>query len=270
MGIQIGAAWFDALVERPDIVSQLDYIELPGWLVEPVAGQLWQPLILHNLDVDWSLAAHDAFDAAWPDRLAAALARTGSPWFSLHLGFACERVRFDGHMLPVSTPLGRDELLDRLSAAVNHAREMCPVPLLVENLDYCPEGAYEHVCEPAFIAEILERSGVGLLFDLGHWQVSASWLGYDPIEALDQLPLERIVEVHLSSPRPLDDTGRLDDAHAELTDRDLALLGALLERTQPRALTFEYRRDADRLSAQLSAVRELLGERTATISGASR
>ena len=270
MGIQLGAAWFDALAGRPDVISQLDFIELPGWLVEQVSGRLQRPAILHNLDLDWSLAAPDAFDTAWPDRLAGALERTGSPWFSLHLGFACERVRFEGHMLPVSPPLERGILLDRLVDAIDRAKEMCPVPLLVENLDYCPEGAYEHVCEPAFIAEVLERTGVGLLFDLGHWQVSASWLGYDPVKALDLLPLERVIEIHLSSPRTLDETGRLDDVHAELIERDLELLGTLLERAKPRALTFEYRRDPNRLAAQLGVVRGLLGKRAGIISHAAR
>src|SRR5690606_41986463 len=36
-GIQIGAAWFDARVDRPGIVYQLDYVELTRWLVEPAA-----------------------------------------------------------------------------------------------------------------------------------------------------------------------------------------------------------------------------------------
>jgi uncharacterized protein (UPF0276 family) len=95
-----------------------------------------------------------------------------------------------------------------------------------------------------------------LLFDLWHWQVSASWLGYDPIQALGHIPIERAVEIHVSSPRPLPDgSGRLDDAHAPLTATDLNLLDVILKRVTPRAITIEYKRDLEILRLQIAQVR---------------
>jgi uncharacterized protein (UPF0276 family) len=205
------------------------------------------------------MAAVDAIYPGWPERLKWAIQLTRTPWFSLHLGFASERVRFEGHMLPASEPLDRRELMARIVEVTNEARLSCPLQILLENLDYCPEGAYEHICEPEFIAEVVEMTGVGLLFDIAHWQVSASWLDYDPVSALDLLPLERVVEVHVSSPRPLGDgTGRLDDCHEALLGDDYRLLGALLERANPRAVTIEYRRDPDRLREQINDLRTFL------------
>jgi hypothetical protein len=131
--------------------------------------------------------------------------------------------------------------------------------VLLENLDYCPEGAYEHVCDPAFIREVLELSGAGLLFDLAHWQVSANWLGYDPLEVLDLIPLERAVEIHLSSPRPVGDgSGRLDDTHERLTARDIELFMAVLARATPQAVTIECRRDLNALREQVEEIRAIL------------
>jgi hypothetical protein len=259
--IPVGVAWFDRIKSDPSVLDLVDFVEVPGWLLTPEFERPYERLILHNLDLDCSLAASNAIDDNWPSRLRAAVSTTGTPWFSMHLGFAAERVRFNGHMLPVSDPLRRDTLQERIVAAVQAARAACPLQLLLENLDYCPEGAYEHVCDPAFITEVLERTGAGLLFDLGHWQVSASWLGYDPVEALDLIPIERAVEIHLSSPRPLaDGSGRLDDAHEPLTGADLDLLGCVLQRVTPRAITIEYKQNLEALREQIGQVRTCVAQ----------
>jgi uncharacterized protein (UPF0276 family) len=136
------------------------------------------------------------------------------------------------------------------------------VPLLLEHLDYCPEGAYEHVCEPAFICDVLEATGCDLLLDLAHAQVSASWLGADVEEMLEQLPLERVREVHVSSPRPsAGNSAHLDDVHETLTERDYELLRWVLGRAAPRAVVLEYRRDIVELRKQLSRLSMMIGRR---------
>jgi uncharacterized protein (UPF0276 family) len=244
-----------------EVLDLIDYFEVPGWVDFSVIDQ--SPLtnfMLHNLDLDWSLAAVEAIDPGWDDRLLDALRRTQSPWFSIHLGFASEDVEFDDHMHPVSEPLPRETVLERIASNLASAVSLCPVPLLVENLDYCPEGAYEHVCEPTFICEILEMTNCGLLLDIGHLQVSASWLNMTPERYLEQLPLERTVEVHISSPRlQTPKSSRLEDVHQELTERDIELLETVLKRSEPRGLTLEYRRDSDRLVDQLGTLRSILG-----------
>jgi uncharacterized protein (UPF0276 family) len=165
-------------------------------------------------------------------------------------------VRFDYHMLPASAPLPRDLLLERFIGNLTRARALCPVPLAIENLDYCPEGAYEHVCDPAFINEVVAATGCELLLDLGHLQVSASWLGCSAWDMLDALPLERVREVHVSSPRPLaPGDHRLDDAHERLTALDLELLELALERASPSAITLEYRRSLAALEEQVATLR---------------
>lgn len=242
------------------MLKLIDFYEVPGWLdADTSIPDSSTELFLHNLDLDWTLASVTAIDSQWGCRLQAALHRTQSAWFSLHLGFATERVYFDDHMHPVGTPLTQECLVERFTANLKLAKAACPVPLLVENLDYCPEGAYEHICEPEFISSILDNVDCGLLLDMGHLQVSASWLNLRPETYLDQLPLERVVEVHVSSPRPdRRSPGRLDDSHAEITPRDIELLLYLLSRAKPEAITLEYRKDAGKLVAQLELLREIL------------
>lgn len=256
VAIQLGVTWSETLASSPTLLESLDFVELPGWQLDPASAPPHRRILLHNLDFDWSLASTAALGSDWARRLRSALEWTGSAWFSVHLGFASERVRFANHMLPVSEPLARELLLERVVSNLLKARQRCPVPLAIENLDYCPEGAYEHVCEPDFINAVVDASGCELLLDLGHLQVSASWLGVDPFVMLAQFPLERVREIHLSSPRPLaPGEGRLDDVHERLIERDFMLLECALERASPSAVTLEYKRELVALEEQVEAVR---------------
>lgn len=257
----LGATWSPALAAVEDSDSLVDIIEVPGWGLDAALAARPAPLLLHNLDMDVSLADTSYVDGEWAARANAMIRRAQSPWFSLHLGFSCEVVRFEEHMLPVSDVLPRDELLDRIVATARAARELLDVPLLLENLDYCPEGAYEYVCEPDFIRQVLDATGCGMLLDIGHMRVTASWLGVEPEELLAALPLERVGEVHVSSPRLLESgehAGLLDDVHAELTDLDMRLLAQALEAARPGALVLEYRGEPEALRRQLVQLRRAL------------
>ncbi len=235
----------------------VDVVEVDGWALDQPAFRLPPgPRLIHNLDLDFTLTQPGVIDDAWLARCERAVERVGAPWFSLHLGFSAERVQFVDHLMPRAPVLDRATCFARVVEPLQRIQAGLSVPLLVENMDYCPEGAYEHVCDPAFIAEVVDAVGCGLLLDLAHLQVSADWLGLDPVAYLDRLPLDRVVEVHVSSPRPLGE--RLDDCHHHLLPRDYALLRALLDRCDPAVVLLEYRRDQSLLLEQLIGLRAML------------
>jgi uncharacterized protein (UPF0276 family) len=255
-------SWSDAAAALPDLQQLVDIVEAPAWQLDLPLAQGHRHVLLHGFDLNVSLADAGYVDADWGDRVNAAIGRARTPWFSLHLGFATECVRFEGHMLPESEPLPRELLLTRTVDNVNRARQHLRLPLLLENLDYCPEGAYEHVCEPTFIRDVLEATDTRLLLDLGHLLVTASWFGRPVEELLDELPLERVHEMHISGPRPLDgNADRLDDVHDVVTEREVQLLRQVLVRSSPRAVVLEYRRDPLRLREQLALLGRVVGRR---------
>lgn len=215
------------------------------------------PLYLHNAVWDWSLGHPSALEQ--DDVMAEThrrLARTGAPWLSVHVGFSAATVAYEGAMRPTSPRLGRDELLSSMVANVRALAARVSVPLLLENLDLQQTGAYDHVCEPGFLRELLDATDVFLLLDLAHAQVTASRLGLTIGAYLDALPLQRVRQLHVSGPRWRD--GVLDDAHETLRDADLQLLDEVLSMTTPWAVTLEYGRDMGRLLEQVAELRELL------------
>lgn len=213
------------------------------------------PALLHVPVWDWSLAhPHAPAQRNAAARIDAALDATGAPWLSLHVGFAAATVAFDDGMKPTSPVLSRDATLAAMTATVRQVAARVGVPVLLENLDLQPGGAYEHVCDPGFLRELLQATDTLLLLDLAHAQVSASRMGLPIGSYLDALPLERVRQVHLSGPR--ERGGVLWDAHETLRDVDLRLLQEVLARTEPWAVTLEYGRDAGALEAQLALLRQ--------------
>jgi uncharacterized protein (UPF0276 family) len=74
---------------------------------------------------------------------------------------------------------------------------------------------------------------------------------------LNTLPLERIIEIHVSGPRWLDES--LVDVHDTLLDEDYTILCEVLTRSNPTAITLEYARDRQALIEQLARLRIITG-----------
>jgi uncharacterized protein (UPF0276 family) len=70
------------------------------------------------------------------------------------------------------------------------------------------------------------------------------------------LPLDRVVQVHVSGPRM--QGGGLVDAHETLQATDYELLDFVLARTDPKVVTLEYIREREALRDQLGHLRAIL------------
>lgn len=164
--------------------------------------------------------------------------------FSFDLGPAAERSQF---VLPLSATLTEDEIFKRADERLRSIRRRFSGPIAVENFNYYPTGLYEHVCEPGFIGRFLVEFDLGFVLDLAHAAVSAANLGRDLTAYLNEMPLDRVVEVHLS--RPYFHPRVAVDAHLRPEAEDFALLDAVLARLpgadRPRLVAVEYFGEAE-------------------------
>lgn len=190
-------------------------------------------------------------------KIRAYLNASGSPWVSLHL--SAWLPRWLRGFLRRGWPTPRPEpVLDARRLVWQTGRVMAAlrVPVLLENNDPLTWPGYDYYAEPAWIRQILDQTGCGLLLDTGHARVAAERFGMDILAYLNDLPLERTVQVHVSGPREKD--GRLFDAHQTLQEEDYRLLEHVLGKCQPRAVTLEYIDNADALREQIQRLRETL------------
>jgi uncharacterized protein len=90
-----------------------------------------------------------------------------------------------------------------------------------------------------FIAAVAARSEVGLLLDLTHFLITAINTGVDPRSELERMPLERVVEIHVSGISTASGVA-WDDHAAPAPAAVFDLLHQALERARPLGITLEY------------------------------
>ena len=131
------------------------------------------------------------------------------------------------------------------------------MPLALENIATLVEWPEAEMDEASFLAELLERTDTGLLFDVSNMYANARNSGWDPLLALDRLPLGRVAYVHVAGGTVRDDL--YHDTHAHpVGEGPLAFLEELCSRTAPPGVMLErddnFPRESE-LDAELEAIR---------------
>jgi uncharacterized protein len=233
-------------VERnPDLI---DYLELPFELLRhdpsTIAAEKLAPLILHCASM--SIAGFVPPSAETLSGIAQQARRTGTPWIGEHLAFISADPLEPGAALHEATTLTytvcpqlSEEVVQHVCDKLDKLQAHFEVPLIVENSPqyFAIPGSTLSIVD--FTIEIHRRAGVGMLLDLTHFMISAMNMGFDAKTEIARLPLERLVEMHVSGLDVQSDTAW--DNHANLADESIFELAEIvLDRTRPRAVTFEY------------------------------
>lgn len=181
---------------------------------------------------------------------------TRSPWASVHIsvwepGDILQIL--NGQRLPLPS---EDRAAQNFIRKVKNFERIAQVPVLIENVEPLTFEGYDFWTQPDFICRVLEQTGCGFLLDTGHARISAESLGMDIDTYLHLLPLERVVQVHVSGPRSVE--GRLRDTHQSLQEEDYDLLHFILTKTHPQLITLEYILEEGKLREQLARLRNLL------------
>ncbi len=242
----------------PENASIIDGIEVGRWLsIEQICEYRQKFPSLSFLFHGSNMIAEVGEGTGVEQRIQEYLSATGSAWFSVHLmvwhAGEIERL-MTGERLPLPDP---DEALERLLSRLEQVKRLVAVPVLIENLEPLPFDGYDFWSRPEYIRRALDCSGCGFLLDIGHLRVGAERMAMDEKTYLDQLPLEKVVEVHASGPRRR--RGRLLDSHEHMQVADYRLLEHVISRQEPQVVTLEYTRDRDHLSQQLSRLRRVPG-----------
>ncbi len=238
-----------------------------------------KPLILHAqypaTGDDILNMVNPAFKSQLGDQFAKIIDMFDPEIVSYHLGFSCEKLKSGGQFdfaTGLSEVLDKEEVRRRILDNVAFVKKtyLKRGQLLLENLDYNPKdksGAYEYVCDPKFIDEILTASSCGMLLDIGHANCSAQNMGYDDVMSfIKQLPLEKVVEVHMSGAGRKD--GLAHDTHHPITkqgQRELEYLEQALKTGRMTSLVAVTLETFEDVIAQLDALKEMLERNGYTI-----
>jgi hypothetical protein len=162
-----------------------------------------------------------------------------SPYISLHLAplpMWITGPAMRGHMY---FPQPRSERLVRhFIHKVNRLQDQQSLPVILENMAVLRPGKYLFESDPLVISQVFEETGCRMLLDLAHARIAAQERSMPVEDYLRALPLEKVVQVHVSGCR--ERNGVLYDAHNSLQEVDYALLDWVLPKVNPDWLTLEY------------------------------
>jgi uncharacterized protein (UPF0276 family) len=175
-------------------------------------------------------------EAAQLDLLRETIRYFDSPWASDHLSFNQTPEFATGFFLP---PRQTSEGVKAVTTSIRVVQDALGVPICVETGANYLRPRPEELPDGEFVAQVIEAADCGLLLDL-HNIFTNSVNGRQPIDDyLDQLPLERVWEVHLAGGMELD--GFYLDAHSgAIPDALYAVAQRLIPRLPNlRAMIFE-------------------------------
>jgi uncharacterized protein (UPF0276 family) len=115
--------------------------------------------------------------------------------FSEHLAWSGLDGSYFNDLLPLAYT---DESLQRVCAHVQLTQQALGRRILLENPATYLGFATSSWSEPQFLAEVVRRTGCGLLLDLNNIVVSVANHGGDALAYLDALPLGQVREIHLA------------------------------------------------------------------------
>lgn len=165
------------------------------------------PLSLHGVGLGLGACARP--DPVHLAALKQLLAQVPAAAVSEHLSFNHDaRLRFSNDLLPI--PYTR-AMLVQVAANVSEAQDTIGRPLLLENLSSYLAFPGNEMHEGEFLAELVTRTGCGLLLDINNLYVNQINLGMDVDGFLNALPAAAIGEIHLAgySERRFDDGSTL-------------------------------------------------------------
>ncbi len=185
--------------------------------------------------VSMSLGSEDPSD--YLDNLGLLLDRIRPPWFSDHVCFTGTPRRRVHDLLPV--PYLRDTL-DRMVDRAKAVQDRFGIPFAVENPSSYLSWRASTMPEWDFMYELAERADCGILLDVNNVFVSSVNHGFDPYEYLDNLPPDRILQIHLAGHTIRPEGFRLDTHDHPVCDEVWALYHHAIRRFGPVSTLIEW------------------------------
>jgi uncharacterized protein (UPF0276 family) len=191
-------------------------------------------LLPHGLDL--SLGSAEGLNEAYLARFADVVRRSGAPWWSEHVAFTRAGGVSIGHLAPLPST---SEALDVLTRNLTRAREVIgDLPCLLENIASAFVMPGAEMDEAHFLAELVARTGCGLLLDVENLHANALNFGFDIDRYLDTLPARSVVQLHVAGGEWRGDT--YVDSHARPVDETVwELTERICARFPVRAIVIE-------------------------------
>jgi uncharacterized protein (UPF0276 family) len=176
-----------------EIISD-NYLETAGRpldYLDAIAARY--PLVMHGVSL--SIGSTDPLDRAYVEGLRGLRERTGARWVSDHLCWTGVSGKNTHDLLPLPYT---EEALRHVVARVKEVQDILGAPLALENPSTYVEFGGSAMREWEFLARLGEEADAAILLDVNNIYVSAYNHGFDPLDYLNAIPFDRVVQIHVA------------------------------------------------------------------------
>ena len=164
------------------------------------------PVTLHG--VGMSLGSADPLNIEYLKRLKILADRLEPNYVSDHIAWVSVDGQYTHDLLPL--PYNQD-MLQHLSERIQQVQEYLGRTILIENPSSYLTFDSSDMAESEFIKQLSLSTGCELLLDVNNIYVSAVNHDFDPYQYLNDLPLDKVKEIHLAGFEEME--GYLFDTH---------------------------------------------------------
>lgn len=191
------------------------------------------PLVSHG--VSMSIGSTDPWDEEYLTQLKKLFQKIDPPWFSDHLCYSGISGSYFNDLIPM--PRTREAVAHTVKR-IQQVKQTFDRPYLIENISYYVDYPQDDLPEYGFLSEIAEKSDCGLLLDVNNVFVNSQNQGFDPYKFLSNIPLERVVQIHIAGHTRYPE-GIVDTHGDSVCDGVWELLEWVMKRANPCGILLE-------------------------------
>ena len=178
--------WFEVISE-----NFMDSLGRPRHVLDQIAERY--KIVMHG--VSMSIGSTDPLNLEYLAKLKRLADATGARWISDHLCWTGVLSRNSHDLLPI--PFNEDTL-EHVVGRIRTVQEVLERQLVLENPSSYVEFVDSTMTEWEFITRMADEADCGLLLDVNNVFVSSVNHDFDPVEYVESVPHERVVQFHLA------------------------------------------------------------------------
>ena len=151
------------------------------------------PVVQHGVSL--AIGSPDSLDFTYLKKLKALTRKTKTPWISDHLCWG----RLPGAHFHDLLPLPyTQEVIDYVAERARIVQDFLEIPFALENLSSYVGYKEDAMKEWEFYSAVVEKADIYMMLDVNNIYVSSRNHGFNPKEYFSNIPLERVLQIHLA------------------------------------------------------------------------
>jgi hypothetical protein len=192
------------------------------------------PVVQHGVSL--AIGSPDPLDFSYLKRLKDLARKTKTPWISDHLCWGHLEGAHFHDLLPL--PYTK-EIIEYVSERARIVQDFLEIPFALENLSSYVSYQRDQMPEWEFYSAVVEKADIFMMLDVNNIYVSSRNHNFDPQSYYENIPLERVIQIHLAG--HTDHGDYVLDTHDDFVcDKVWEMYGKIISKIGPISTLLEW------------------------------